>query len=639
MNKLLISVKALRQLGWRAGFSYIWYQFLLHSGLFYLLTPTYSLDFQVPENRWGLRPLNLDVDALSILSNGEREKIRAEADQLVDGQVRLFGAGPQVLVLTLMERPGHWSQHRAEWIDGQDIKFIWEPGRFCWTSLLARAYHLQRDEKYAAAFWQYVEGFLHGNPPNSGPHWASAQEVALRLISLVYSFSLLEVSAQTTEERRNKLAAALAAHADRIPPTLVYARAQNNNHLLSEAAALYTAAIILPEHPHATRWKKLGWKWFNIGLHNQIDEEGCYIQHSTNYHRLMLQLALWVKRIANEVGESLPPLSLKRLASATRWLLTLLDEDSGGVPNLGANDGAYILPLTVLPFADHRPVVQAAGLAFLGKSPLQPGAWDEMVNWLVLRPSESSLTFSQPALCRIDGDHSWANLRAAQFSNRPGHSDQLHLDLWWRGLNVFGDPGSYLYNAPPPWDNILMTNLVHNTITINGSDPMTRAGKFLWLDWAQAEVVHSSARTVTAQHLGYSGLIHRRTVSVKIPDEWVVKDEVIPEKSGFTDWFDLRLHWLLPDWQWELDGSNLLLQSPHGMVTLSVDSDLEMVPCLVRAGELLAGDGPALPVWGWHSPTYGVKQPALSFAIYAQAQSQINLTTNLRFPKNQPKRR
>ena len=60
-------------------------------------------------------------------------------------------------------------------------------------------------------------------------------------------------------------------YAERIPPTLGYARAQNNNHLLSEAAALYTAAAVLPEHPGAARWRRLGWRWLQAGLDEQID--------------------------------------------------------------------------------------------------------------------------------------------------------------------------------------------------------------------------------------------------------------------------------------------------------------------------------------------------------------------------------
>ena len=82
----------------------------------------------------------------------------------------------------------------------------------------------------------------------------------------------------------------------------------------------------------------------------------------------------------------------------------------------------------------------------------------------------------------------WAYLRAARFTGRPGHADQLHLDLWWCGLNVAQDAGTYLYNAPPPWDNALARSEVHNTLVVNGLEQMTRAGRFLYLERAQARV-------------------------------------------------------------------------------------------------------------------------------------------------------
>ena len=65
---------------------------------------------------------------------------------------------------------------------------------------------------------------------------------------------------------------------------------------------------------------------------------------------------------------------------SVHWLLALMDSESGRTPNLGANDGAYIFPLTVLPFDDYRPVVHAAARLFLDYD-LPHGAWDEMALW------------------------------------------------------------------------------------------------------------------------------------------------------------------------------------------------------------------------------------------------------------------
>ena len=114
----------------------------------------------------------------------------------------------------------------------QDIKFIWEPARFGWAIKLARAYHLTGDERYPQAFWRYFDEFHGGNPVNVGPHWISAQEVGLRLIALSFCDAMFASSRSSDGVRRTLLASSVASHAQRIMATLVYARAQNNNHLL-----------------------------------------------------------------------------------------------------------------------------------------------------------------------------------------------------------------------------------------------------------------------------------------------------------------------------------------------------------------------------------------------------------------------
>jgi hypothetical protein len=632
MSKLGILYKAFWQLEWQESWNYALYLLQLHSGWLRRVTPDDQRARETEAGLWGLKPLKFSVDLARLLSNEEKEDLISQSDAVVSGQVRLFGGDPVPLKLAPEPPLKHWTKHRASLLDGQDIKFTWEPARFGWATVLARAYHLSRDEKYSAAFGEYTEKFLTTNPVNRGPNWVSAQEVALRLISLVFCYSLFEKSIHTTPARRQRLAKALAEHANRIPPTLAYARAQGNNHLLSEAAGLYTAACVLPEHPQAQSWRKLGAKWFVRGIAEQVFEDGTYIQQSANYHRLMLQIALWFKYVVNAQGRSLPAETLKRLAAAARWLLALLDEGSGGAPNMGANDGATILPLCTSPFADFRPVAQAASLAFLGERPLPHGPWDEMSAWLVSHPADSALTYSRPDILRLDGEESWGTLRAAYFYSRPGHNDQLHFDLWWRGLNVARDAGTYLYNAPPPWDNSLMVVAVHNTVTIDGLEPMTRAGRFLWLDWNQAEVLQIADNRMSAQHRGFPDMLHRRTVLLTAGDRWLVKDELIPENGKKLLDCQVRLHWLLPDWPWELTGTCLRIRSPYGWVEVAVNADIPLQACLVRAGEKLAGSGGSLPTWGWYSPTYGVKEAALSFALYGRAISQVNLSTMWYFP-------
>jgi len=661
--RLSLLFSALRELGPRQVGYFALYRFGLLSGHYRRSTRSperYSASQQVlaparlfaPPDRLRLKEV--------IGKNGSAELIGA-AEEVAAGNVHLFGGKPVKLELSPPGPLLHWTKYGADNEQGaasgisDDVKLVWEPARLGWVFPLGRAYTLSGDERYAAAFWSCLEQFLEANPPYLGLNWVSAQEAALRLLAMTLSWQIFAESAHSTPERAALLARAIGFHAARIPPTLVYARAQNNNHLLSEAAGLYTAGLALPEHPSARRWREAGWDVFHQGLRLQIAADGAYVQHSSNYQRLMLQLALWMNMLAALRGEPFPEESRRRLAAATRWLLALLDEESGSVPNLGPNDGAYILPLTGSGLEDYRPVLQATAKAFLGERPLADGPWDEMKIWLAdipadgpsssqaskraevadSRPGRSPLPETPHTLRSPDGE-SWAYVRAAHFAGRPGHADQLHVDLWWRGLNVTQDAGTYLYGAPPPWGNALADSEVHNTITVDGRDQMRRAGRFLYLDWAQAHSIKvendpaQTCRRFTAEHDGYRGIgvTHRRVVTALRRDRWLVEDALLSSRAGSaaSGVHEACLNWLLPDWAWEVDEMNGLavirFSSPRGPVTLSLlpNQDSEQPEHaaalqIIRAGELVYGIGEPKPTWGWVSIHYGEKIPALALRL------------------------
>lgn len=664
LSRLRSALKAARQLGLHQTSLYAFYRILLKSGYLRRVTPASSIAKHSSGSRLqtGLFPIPEREFYSTWMQSDSRKRLLEQADEVVAGQVRLFGGKLYPLELAQTYPLRHWTELEqdpppAEKLPLQDIKLLWEPGRFGWAVVLGRAYYLSADEKYARAFWMHTQVFLEANPANLGPHWMSAQEVALRLIALVFAYHLFETSSQTTPERGAMLAEAVSAHASRIPPTLIYARAQNNNHLLTEACGLLTAALALPDHPQANSWLDTGWHWFNNALQNQIAPDGAYVQHSSNYHRLMLQAALWGALLVHNAGLKLPQPTLTRLESATRWLQALIDPESGEAPNLGPNDGAYILPLTTQPFKDYRPVLQAAGQAFLEDTLLQPGPWDEMALWLApaLTPARARKPAAQaPAPCCLlhsPGGSSWAYLRTARFESRPGHADLLHLDLWWRGINVARDPGTYLYNAPHPWDNSLSAARMHNTVTVDGKDQMLRAGRFLYLDWAQSRLVSryrspgGDWEQLTASHDGYRqlGLCHSRTVTASEADRWLVEDVIEPLAGRQpTASRSIRLHWLLPDWPHEVLAQELAgkitlrLSSPGGWIELHIRVDVPegAIPQfqLARAGEKIAGQGQVEPADGWFSPTYAEKQTALSLAITVQAELPVKLRSEWLFP-------
>jgi hypothetical protein len=628
ISRIRIGLKALLELGWLPLAQYALYQAGLKSGYFRLCTPVRTSQQDGKRERIlqdvaRREPFSLwvipDRGTLKNTLGEQADRLIHEADEIVSGKVRLYGGVPVPLQLDPVSKHVHWSRFRMA--PGVDIKDTWEPARFGWANVLGRAYILTGDELYPQAFWEYFEEFQQANPRNTGPNWTSAQEVAIRLLALSFAWQVFASSHATTPERVYTLVTAIAEHARRIPPTMLYARSQNNNHLLVEALGLLTAGVLLEGYPAARSWQRRGWHILMDTMQLQIDPDGTYIQHSMNYHRLMLQAALMAMRAANLTHRSFPPTVLERLQAATRWLLAQVDATSGKAPNLGHNDGGQLFALAADERGDYRAIAQAASRAFLERDFLGEGPLDEASLWLGLPPRKESGQSSQPqtadGVLKLGNAYSWGGLRAAQFHARPAHADQLHVELWWQGENIARDAGTFRYNTAAPWDNGLARTAVHNTLTIDGRSQMTRAGRFLWLDWAHAGNVQVGEEHVSAEHNGYRSLqvLHRRSLQRVSQNEWIVEDHL----EGSRDHqHEICLHWLLPDWRWSLHEDTLVLDGPPGEVHLAVscrnrDDVLQKMSFqLIRGSEIISGDGDADITLGWFSETYAHKSPALS---------------------------
>lgn len=650
----LIKVLGVRQLAY-----FLAYRLAQRSGYNRRKTPIRPLSQGVPY-RTRLFELPEKTYLEGILGVSGVEQVLDEAQKICDGQYMYFGGEWRALPVDADFGTSHWCdyEHLELW-EGEDIKFAWEVGRFGWAFPLARAYYLSSDSLFARIYWRYLEAFFQQNPPNQGVQWVSGQEVALRLIAMLFATNIFLDAQETTESHLSLTGFLIQEHANRILPTLNYALAQNNNHLISEAVGLITASLALPGHAKSGLWWKTGWKWFNWAYQHQIDERGEYVQHSTNYHRLVLHAALWINLLLVKKGIKLPGPTKDKIRLAVKWLYALLDHQSGRVPNLGHNDGANILSLSTCPFTDFRPVIQASAGAFYGVYPLGDGIWNDMAAWLGMHPSAANETASGNLLLS-DQEHigvlgeknreSWGYLRVYPYQRRPGHADQLHLDLWFAGENITLDPGTFLYNAPAPWRNNLMSTLVHNTVSLENRDQMVRAGKFLYIYPAKGEIKEvekdGAHCRIVAEHDGYRQLnvLHRRSVLFKPEGTWYIEDQILPAGDKYVDskyW--VRLHWLFPDWAWELSYSEdrckikLDLISKARPIHVSLLVKASEVPKhiqLVRAGTLIEGSGDTVSIDGWISPTYGLKRPALGLNVLCYTRLPVNFTSVFDFRAN-----
>lgn len=641
MNKYKKLTLLIKEIGLSDILSYAWYQTRLRSGEIRRRTPAGGIDIEK------LLPDPSAIDLSIFESNWKSlSKTRGlltpsqELQNLLVGKFRPFIGEVSPLSLDpALGKLRHWSEYSND-IDGLDIKKIWEPSRFTWSLVLARAYAITRDNDYAALFWLKIEDFLRCNPVNLGPNWSSAQEVALRtIIWIITSSSMLDAPA-TTPQRVRILSEAISQHALRILPTLSYAKSQNNNHILSEALGLVFAGECLGSNSEiAQRWMRIGELEFERSLLEQISDDGTYSQHSANYHRMMLQLALLYNTHLRKHERTLSGKLKERLVQASRWLIAQMDTDSGRVPNLGHNDGSLILPLGCTEFRDYRPTAQAAAMAFLGTPCLPPGQWDELLDWLELaRPQESAAipSFTSPAVHKVEDTNMWGTVRGVNFRGRPAHADQLHADLWWNGINIARDAGTYSYNDPPPWQNALDSTRVHNTVTIDGLDQMTRVSRFLWLDQANAKwEPQTSSTLISASHNGYRklGYRHERSLSLVQGIGFTILDHMLQFHPDQKEHLFI-IHWLLPDWSWNLENDSLRLVKNQKSIVIQItashnEKDAETMlqdRSLIRGGKTLFGSR-IDPILGWESNTYSEKHAVLSYSCTFRASGSITITS------------
>jgi hypothetical protein len=563
---------------------------------------------------------------MGYLQESEAE-VRLGGDEVRGGKLRLFGGEPKPVGW-----PPHWrgeanGADRVHWSDvdleaDEDIRLTWEPARFGFVYPLARAYRLTRGPEYFEAFWQGFNSWKESWPVNAGPHWVSGQEVALRALALSTAWYAFGSALEARPEAAGELAAAIAVHAARILPTMSYARAQGNNHLLSEAAALYTVGLLFPELKAASRWLRTGRKAFVDGLAQQVYEDGGYVQHSTRYHRLALDLCLWTARLAAIHGQPLPPGALERCAKLTECLMAQVDAETGAASHLGNDDGSVFFPYS-FPFGqDYRFSLQAASLCFRSTSAYSPGPWDELGAWLGLVPPGAAApprsrrgSFPSAGIHLLGEGRSNAQVRCAYFRSRPAHSDQLHVEAWFDGSSILGDPGTYRYRAAPPWDNSLASSHVHNGPTIDGEEPMQRAGRFLWLQWAQGRLVgrwrspEGDLEAVLCEHFGYKrmGIRLRRIVIRAGTEGWLIADEA--EGSGRHS-IDTR--WLLPPETHKLEANRGEVRL-GGRLRIRVEGPDRRVG-LYQEGRFVGGEDmdPSAEVLGWQSPTYDSLRPGLT---------------------------
>ncbi|MBH0057934.1 alginate lyase family protein [Pseudoalteromonas sp. SWXJZ94C] len=464
-----------------------------------------------------------------------------------------------------------------------DIKGVWEASRFDWIVGFAQQV-VSGDKNTLTKLNFWVTDWIENNPTYSGVNWKCGQEASIRVMHLALAALLLKQTQNTTPA----LLSLVKAHLKRISPTIMYAVAQDNNHGTSEAAALYIGGswLVLNGDNDGAKWQKQGLKWLENRANKLIEIDGSFSQYSVNYHRVMLDTYSLTE--AWRLKHSLPHFSkllYVKLEAATKWLFYFTDSKTGDTPNLGANDGARLIPLTNTDYRDFRPSVQLASTLFANKLVYNfSGDFNVPLEWLELK-KPSQCVARKVAKDFGDGGYAYLNTTNAalyfnypMFKFRPSQCDALHIDFWLNDQNVFRDGGTFSYNAGQKYIDYYGGVKSHNTIEFDSHDQMPRLSRFLLGDWLKTTIKKELAFSGSAQQIsaGYEdrfGCKHTRAISLE-PNFLTIEDIV----SGFKQKAVLRFRLIPVDWK--LVGSSLVSE----FCTINISANISIMRIELTTG-------------------------------------------------------
>lgn len=431
-----------------------------------------------------------------------------------------------------------------------DIKVIWEASRLTQFLYFVRAYLLTGDHKYYIAFSNQLNDWLENNPYPYGANFKCGQECTLRMINTLIAYSVFQNFGLTSKSDDENVKKLVKVCYKKVLSNFFYAhKCIKNNHTFSEICGLIAGAWCCED----TIAVKKAYKLLDEEIINQFEPDGGFTQFSFNYHRFTLQIIECVYKMSEKTQIYI---NEKERIKNSVHLLYQVQNDDGDVPNYGSNDGALIFPLTSCGYRDFRPVLNTVYALIEGKRLYKSGDYDEEQLWfgdnreLPLEKLERKTSaFNDSGFFSYRHDGGILMICLQDYKSRPAHMDQLHVDLWHKGINVLCDSGTYSYASELGKE--LSSTRGHNTVKVSGIEQMNKKGAFLVTDWTERKGLSFQANSFKGTMVSKNGYKHTRIIE-KNKLGYSITDEVIGNGEHCEFYFHTPCEVKIVSTGWEL---------------------------------------------------------------------------------------
>jgi Heparinase II/III-like protein/Heparinase II/III N-terminus len=500
-------------------------------------------------------------------------------------------------------------------VNTREIKRIWELNRLQFMVPLAAGAVIADDQRSVELVFQLIGSWMEGNPPFRGLNWSSGIELALRVISVALSLSIIGIE-RLDEETRIAALQFFFAHVDWIKrfPSL-YSSA--NNHRIAELTGLVIGTTMAPEIPGATRIREESWRELLVEIDRQIHPDGVGAEQSLGYTAFAIELFL-LAAATYGCENDLPGATVARLSAWADHALWLMDIDAK-VPALGDFDDCRAIATTQAPEPRYVASIVSVVASCIDRHDLAPPAKDPSIRDVILGSAGISQTHRVGLRSFPIGGYSVIRETGEvpvvlTFDHAPvgylsiaahGHADALAVWLSVGNQPIFVDAGTYLYHSGKALRDKFRETEVHNTLTLDGRSSSRPSGPFNWATKANARLIALASGPTTravAEHDGYVsryGVRHRRAIEFDGTSRFTITDELL----GPLEDRKVTVSFLLdPTCQARLDSDGNVLISGHGRSIARLISAGPLKPRIVR-GEEKSGRG-------FVSPSFGVRVPA-----------------------------
>ncbi|MFB7927593.1 alginate lyase family protein [Streptomyces sp. NPDC056039] len=581
------------------------------------------------------------------------KRLVAEADRLMAGHATYFGVDRDDLAdpdwchdpKTGRRAPGGYAfdvPYRSEDAVG-DIKQIWEPSRHQYLTVLAAAYAITGDERYAERVAAHLRSWWTANPPLRGVHWISGIELGIRLLSWVWIRRLLDGwQGAAGLFENNPVALNQIWHHQRWLAAFPSRGSSANNHVIAETAGQFAAACAFGWFPSSARWRAEALRSLERQLRGNTFRSGLNRELATEYHGLVLELGLAALAEADAARVPVPATIRLVLLRMTDALAAVVDNRLRPPRQGDADDGHGLVVDGA--GTDRWGSLLATGDAVFGRlawwptvtgtdvrTPLLAALIEPYTTKVTARPASRPAHFADAGMtvlrgpgeiwCRCDGGpHGFLSIAAH------AHADALSLEVRHDGVDVLADPGTYCYHGQPEWRRYFRSTLGHNTLELDGGDQSVSGGPFLWTRQARSRVLvvdtaDEGVARWSAEHDGYQGSVHRRRVELTAESREL---RVVDEVRGPGRAVRLAFH-LGPEIVVDLVGNRAVLTWTRDGEDRSATLDLPgRLSWRARRGE-------TDPPLGWYSAGFGRKEPSTTLVGSGFADGGQGFTTVLTF--------